>query len=603
MSRANRWDFAGVKAVFDDAAERDEVVQLRWLRAARKQCCAVLLLCGEAPEDGFIIAVPGGFLTAAELASEEKLSGEGVMAWRPAHCRAALLSGFPSEDLSTDLLLLTMQGAVASELLAFRSGSLKTLVRFFEGSDSWPYVPDLLDIAAVLVAEGGYAVADDGAGDALGSSLGDFVDVEPPGGESSDLVEAAPSRPPRRPTPRTMPSVARAELPLPPVPGGARGAAVVRDVASAVADLQRDVRKMQDELGSPRAAATPLVARPSTPLAADPQFFEEGARLGLDDAAMQRLLGLAGKAPQRLREPTLPAVDPGAAAHATLEASSTKQAPPWAEVTGVPRRTPMAASSSDPAPAAGPPQSGPSPDMMTILLQQNQVLMNLLAGSPSAKKPSFLDILSGGSGDALDEGKAVSGARGCAARIALKEQMAMKPRAVIQSLRRNLSRALDKAPDKVDSGDMRQFFIRDVPLGNFLCLTYFSFLCAKMWEEAEAVASELDGSETDPKLVHLFDLLHMTIGLSCAFAEQVAVEGGNRYQLGWLITNQEDPPFSVTQQHKSRPGSVPHGKLVEPAWIAAQLAYLKDLDVMAERIRKRPAPGQPEGRNDEKAGK
>ena len=55
-----------------------------------------------------------------------------------------------------------------------------------------------------------------------------------------------------------------------------------------------------------------------------------------------------------------------------------------------------------------------------------------------------------------------------------------------------------------------------------------------------------------------------------------------------MLTGLEEPPFSTVQQRKPRPGSAPHGKLVEPSWVAAQLAYLKDLDTMAERMKRQP---------------
>ncbi len=66
--------------------------------------------------------------------------------------------------------------------------------------------------------------------------------------------------------------------------------------------------------------------------------------------------------------------------------------------------------------------------------------------------------------------------------------------------------------------------------------------------------------------------------------------GGSRYQLGWLLTGLEEPPFAATQQRKPQAGGTPHGRLVEAQWVAAQLAYLKDLDVMQERLRKQKAP-------------
>lgn len=61
------------------------------------------------------------------------------------------------------------------------------------------------------------------------------------------------------------------------------------------------------------------------------------------------------------------------------------------------------------------------------------------------------------------------------------------------------------------------------------------------------------------------------------------------------MTGLEEPPFASTQAHRPRPGALPHGRLVEPQWVAANLAYLRDLDLMQERMR-RQWPAE-EGRN------
>ena len=84
--------------------------------------------------------------------------------------------------------------------------------------------------------------------------------------------------------------------------------------------------------------------------------------------------------------------------------------------------------------------------------------------------------------------------------------------------------------------------------------------------------------------------------LGHVFVEQVATEGGSRYKMGWLLTGLEEPPFAQTTANKPRPGDRPHGRLAEPAWVAAQLAYLRDMDLMQERLNRR-GPGQP-GKND-----
>jgi hypothetical protein len=134
---------------------------------------------------------------------------------------------------------------------------------------------------------------------------------------------------------------------------------------------------------------------------------------------------------------------------------------------------------------------------------------------------------------------------------------------------------------------MRQFFSREVPLGNFNCLTYMAFMLAKIWEQGEHLRRELVISEGSTASMKKFDSMLMTVSLGCVFAEQVAVEGGTQYQLGWLMTGLEEPPFAQTSLHKPKQGGPPHGKFPEAQWIAAQLAYLRDLDVMSERVKKR----------------
>ena len=140
---------------------------------------------------------------------------------------------------------------------------------------------------------------------------------------------------------------------------------------------------------------------------------------------------------------------------------------------------------------------------------------------------------------------------------------------------------------------MRAYFTHHVALGNYNCLTYFSFLLARLWEDSERLWVAMT---TDPSLAESqrrVELLHMDIALGSVFAEQVSVEGGAKFQLGWLLTGLEEPPFAMTSQRKPKAGQTPHGKLVEAQWVAAQLAYLRDLDLMQERLRKQRGPDAP----------
>ena len=133
--------------------------------------------------------------------------------------------------------------------------------------------------------------------------------------------------------------------------------------------------------------------------------------------------------------------------------------------------------------------------------------------------------------------------------------------------------------------------MQDVPFGNYTCLTYFAFLLAKLWEQAEVLRRQLATTDQSGAALQKAEVMMLHATMGCIFAEQVAVEGGARYQLGWLLTGLEEPPWNTTQSHRPRPGALPHGKLVEAQWVAAQLAFMKDLDVMQERLRKQGGGG------------
>lgn len=67
------------------------------------------------------------------------------------------------------------------------------------------------------------------------------------------------------------------------------------------------------------------------------------------------------------------------------------------------------------------------------------------------------------------------------------------------------------------------------------------------------------------------------------FLEQASLDQG-RLQLAWLLTGQQDPPFQILQSNKKRSGLTPFSRLAAPAWVAANLQYVKDLDVLESKM-------------------
>ena len=91
--------------------------------------------------------------------------------------------------------------------------------------------------------------------------------------------------------------------------------------------------------------------------------------------------------------------------------------------------------------------------------------------------------------------------------------------------------------------------------------------------------------------------------LGLIFAEQVAVQGGGEYMLGWLLTGLEDPPWATIEHHKpaGRGLATAHARLADPRLITPNLAYIRDMDTMYEKtqtthLRQGPPPGgKPKG--------
>ena len=82
-----------------------------------------------------------------------------------------------------------------------------------------------------------------------------------------------------------------------------------------------------------------------------------------------------------------------------------------------------------------------------------------------------------------------------------------------------------------------------------------------------------------------FERLQMLVVLQAVFIEQAAHDGGS-LRLAHLLTGLEDPPFSQTELHRTVRAELPHGQLSDPRWVATQLAYLRDVETVADKSTK-----------------
>ena len=85
------------------------------------------------------------------------------------------------------------------------------------------------------------------------------------------------------------------------------------------------------------------------------------------------------------------------------------------------------------------------------------------------------------------------------------------------------------------------------------------------------------------------DRAHAEVGLAMMALEQVTLH--DRWDLAYLLTHQTEPSSQMMGRQPERSALRPFSGLAEPRWIAAAVAYLRDIDLMSERRRKRNEDG------------
>eukprot|EP00438_Fugacium_kawagutii_P033184 Skav219798 [mRNA] locus=scaffold147:115277:117782:- [translate_table: standard] len=183
--------------------------------------------------------------------------------------------------------------------------------------------------------------------------------------------------------------------------------------------------------------------------------------------------------------------------------------------------------------------SDPIHQMMFLQMQQNAALLKKLI---SRGADPVLGALTGGSG--LDSGSgSSSGVKGCLARDAyIKASQDLD--AVQTVTRQNMLKELGLAAHREEGGTMRKYIERKVPLAEYRLLP----------------ASSPDKGRT---------------------------------QTAWLLTGWQEPPYHILLSSKKKGSLQQFCKLCKPAWLTANLAYLRDLDFVEARMAAVGKPRQP----------
>lgn len=205
-------------------------------------------------------------------------------------------------------------------------------------------------------------------------------------------------------------------------------------------------------------------------------------------------------------------------------------------------------------------------------MQQNQLLMQrMLSGKNS---DPVLGALTTGGGD--NASGSSSGVKGCLAREAFVKVVADNHK-VADVVRVNALRELGMDPSREDGSLMRRYIERRIPLAEHRLLAHFATLLAEAWATGHASNNtELLG----------------VVGRMVIFTEQVAIDSG-KLQVGWLLTGVAEPPLHLMTTRQKHPGLQPFSRLSAPGWVAANLAYLRDLDFLESRVAasNKPNPG------------
>ena len=198
--------------------------------------------------------------------------------------------------------------------------------------------------------------------------------------------------------------------------------------------------------------------------------------------------------------------------------------------------------------------TGASP--LETLVAQNCLLLQGLWQNQG----SDLAILGGGSASGGSDGGA-AGARGAAALEVQRRQVEERPLAVTASVRAMLARSLGSDP--ASPQDALEFLRRHGAFLKNVDIAYLATMLAEIW-------NLLETSQVD--------LAHARVGLALAAADQAARD--NRWEAAEPSPEalSRPPPRSVLR---------PHSPLVEPRWMAAAQAYIRDSAAVGAALRRK----------------
>ena len=204
--------------------------------------------------------------------------------------------------------------------------------------------------------------------------------------------------------------------------------------------------------------------------------------------------------------------------------------------------------------------------LLALQLRQTADLMKALA--PKTPVDPLSAILSGS-----DSGSGASSAgsvnvKGYAAREAFLRQLEDDAK-VVQVIRTNARNELGVTAAKEEPSLLRQYLETRVPVGDLKTMGQLGHIMAFGWEQAATTQN-----------IQMMAFCGRMMG----YVEQACLDSGKTH-LAWLLTGLTEPNMQMLAVNRRRPTLSPFAKLPSATWVAANVSYLKDIDMFETRLR------------------
>ena len=205
------------------------------------------------------------------------------------------------------------------------------------------------------------------------------------------------------------------------------------------------------------------------------------------------------------------------------------------------------------------------------LREQTQAILALAGRRRKGPPEGLAVLLADGQDEEEEEDVKMPGARGAAAMTYLAEQLEAKPEVFTTAVVKSLLKSAANQPGASENprASARAYVMHEIPFGAYNTLGYLAWGVAGAWDHLQAGRVQAAQAALSLLLVAM---------------EQVALDDC-RWQLGWLLTHQPEPPWASMTRRPDGAALKPFAKLADARWVAAAMAYIKDVDRLQQARR------------------